>query len=89
MAEKEKQRISWKGLGVILVLGAITYILVREGQLLYLYSLATVMVVGLLVAAAFDLGLAKSGQAPAQTEPEQAEAPVIEPPKLKNQKKRR
>ena len=88
--QKERQRFSWTGMGVILILAAITYYLVQSRNLLVLYTLATTLLVALLVAVAFDLGLRKSEGPFIQEEPEEAEVPVVEPaPKLKRRKRRR
>jgi hypothetical protein len=89
MAEQEKQRFSWKGMLVILVLAGITYVLVREEKLLYLYSLATVLLVGFLAVVAFDVGLGQGGGAPAQEDTAEAVAPIASPVPKAGKKKRR
>jgi hypothetical protein len=88
--QKERQRFSFKGFIVILILGAITYILVERRDLLTLYTLATAILVGLLVAVAFDIGVKKADAAPALEGPEEIETPTMAPtPKVKRRKGRR
>jgi len=88
--QKEKQRFSWTGMGVILVLGGITYVLVERRDLLTLYTLTTGLLVFLLVAVAYDIGVKKADATPALEGPEEIETPTIAPtPKVKRRKGRR
>lgn len=91
MAEqKERQRFSFRGFLIILVLGALTYVLVERRDLLVLYMLATAMLVGLLVAVAFDLGVKKVNEASGEEGAKESEAPTLAPtPKVKRRKGRR
>jgi hypothetical protein len=79
-------------MGVIVGLGLVTYFLVQSGKggLLGLYIFATGLLVALLVAVAFDLGVGKSSPVVIEEEPDVAEAPVpADAPKVKNRKRRR
>lgn len=91
MAEQRaKQRISFTGIIVIIVLSGITYFLVQSRNLLTLYTLATTLLVALLFAVAFDLGVGKVEAAPIEDVPEEVETPVISPtPKVTKRRKRR
>lgn len=93
MAERQVQRFSWTGMGVIVGLGVITYFLVQAGKggLLGLYVFATGLLVVLLAAVAFDWGV-KSPSAPLIEEEKQAVADSalpVQPAKIKSRKRRR
>jgi hypothetical protein len=91
MAEqKQKQRFSLPGLIVILALAGVTVALVSSGNLLILFTLATTLLVALLIAVAFDLGVGKTGLAVVEEAPEEVEPPALGPaPPVKRRKKRR
>jgi len=88
--QREKQRFSLVGLITILVLAAVTYFLVQSRNLLILYTLTTMLLVAILIAVAFDLGVGKTSLNVVEELPEEVETPVIAPtPKLKKRKRRR
>ena len=62
MATQEKQTFSLGGVIGLLVLVAIAYVLVQSRSLLTLYTLTTILLCGLLVVVAFDLGLKKDAR---------------------------
>ncbi|MCS6805761.1 MAG: hypothetical protein RMM98_09345 [Acidobacteriota bacterium] len=92
MAERQVQRFSWTGMGVIAGMGVITYFLVQAGKggLLGLYVFATGILVALLIAVAFDIGIKRRSAPLIEQEQAEADAPVpVQPAKVKSRKRRR
>jgi hypothetical protein len=62
MAEIQKKRFSFWGIVTIFISGAVIYFLMQGGQLFLLYAVATLVLVGLLLVVAFDVGIKKREQ---------------------------
>lgn len=83
MAEVERQRFSFWGFVGLIAVAVIVSIFVQMGNLAALYWLATVALIGIMLAVAFDLGVGKSSavesQVATETEPDETVAPSAEP----------
>ncbi|GEM_PF-6639425 len=83
MAEVERQRFSFWGFVGLMAVAVIVYIFVQMGNLATLYWLATVALIGIMLAVAFDLGVEKSSaveaQVAAEAEPDETVASPAEP----------